>query len=284
MGALLFVRRRFGKDARARLIDKDSGVRLRPPGEGRTDYLTPGQIVKVSEAAADWWLPIRLTITTGLRRSALLRLKVKDLLVDTAKLVVRHGKSRHARRDLPLDGEMIGMLRGWIAAEGIGPEGRVCGFNKHQLRKAWDEIRELTGVPHIRWHDLRHTYAAYCAMAGMPLTTLRQRLGVGSLGLVQRYAAYADDSTDHEDAARSRMGLSTDPVPTDVPTAAPEPESAEPDEARKSLQGKSGGAGIRTLKPLRAPHFECGRDETAGTDESRRSRRQRRFGRGGEPQ
>lgn len=231
IGVLLFVKQFFGAEARQRLKNR---IRLRPASEGRTEYATPGQIAKIEEVAGEWWLPIRLTISTGLRRGELLRLRVKDLLLDSQKLVVRRGKSRHARRDLPLDDEMIAMLRGWIAAERLEADDRVFSLNRHELRWAWDTIRDEAEVPHLRWHDLRHTYAVYCAMSGMPLTELRQRLGVGSLGLVQRYAAYAPDATTHHEAALGRMGLGgSEKVPTVVPTVEEEKENAGSAKSRK---------------------------------------------------
>ncbi len=62
IGVLLFVKEWFGTEARQRLKNR---MRLRPASEGRTEYATPGQIAKIEEVAGEWWLPIRLTISTG---------------------------------------------------------------------------------------------------------------------------------------------------------------------------------------------------------------------------
>ncbi len=57
------------------------------------------------------------------------------------------------------------------------------------------------------------------------------------------------------------MGIGSGEAP-DVPTVVPTPpldeEAAPEPEGPEAASRQSGGAGIRTLKPVRAPHFECG--------------------------
>jgi hypothetical protein len=55
------------------------------------------------------------------------------------------------------------------------------------------------------------------------------------------------------------MGIGSGEAP-DVPTVVPTPpldeEAAPEPEGPEAASRQSGGAGIRTLKPVRAPHFE----------------------------
>lgn len=61
------------------------------------------------------------------------------------------------------------------------PTGKV---SNHAWRKAC--IR--AGLPTLRFHDLRHTWASWHVQAGTPLAVLQDLGGWASLSMVQRYA------------------------------------------------------------------------------------------------
>jgi integrase len=54
----------------------------------------------------------------------------------------------------------------------------------------------------FHWHDLRHTFASRCIMAGVDLRTLQQLLGHKTLQMVVRYTHL---SQSHELAAVERL-------------------------------------------------------------------------------
>ncbi len=53
---------------------------------------------------------------------------------------------------------------------------------------AWRKACVRAGVPTLRFHDLRHTWASWHVQAGTPLPVLQELGGWASLAMVQRYA------------------------------------------------------------------------------------------------
>ena len=122
---------------------------------------------------------------------------------------------RRARRTIPLAGEMLRLLGDWVASEGLDSEDLVFGqVTPKRLRHAWDRIREAAKIPDVRFHDLRHTYAVFCAKSGMPMVELQQRLGHASITMTQHYAVYAPPiESVHYRAALHGMGMAGEVPP-----------------------------------------------------------------------
>ncbi len=49
----------------------------------------------------------------------------------------------------------------------------------------------IKGIKDFHFHDLRHTFASHCIMAGVDITTLSKLLGHKSLKMTLRYAHLA---------------------------------------------------------------------------------------------
>ncbi|MDE0416097.1 MAG: site-specific integrase [bacterium] len=67
----------------------------------------------------------------------------------------------------------------------------------------WDIVRRRAGIEDIRLHDLRHTFASYAVMQGVPLPTVARLLGHRQVSMTMRYAHVSD--RDIEEAAE-RVG------------------------------------------------------------------------------
>ena len=222
-GVRLLLRECLGKAAAAEIMQQ---VKLRPHGQGRTRWLTQAEIGRLRSQAGDWWIIIGFAIATGLRRGEILSLLVKDIDFRAGTVVVPAGKSVKARRVVPLGGQILASLSAWVTAEGLEEaEGLFGPITTHTLRLAWQSIRSAAGLDDARFHDLRHTYAAHCAKAGMPLGELQQRLGHATITMTMRYAVYQPPvASVHYDRALSDMGLDDLSVPTLLPT----PPSPDP--------------------------------------------------------
>ena len=162
--------------------DKPLGRRvvLLPERSERHVYLTPKDVQRLARKAdaltADM---IRFASLTGLRRGEMLPLKpgqVRDGL-----LVLDTNTKSGRPRGIPLPPQ----------AAAIAKRRLPWGVSIDQLRARFVDARTKAKLPHVRWHDLRHTYASWIVQAGQPLTAVRDLLGHSSLAVTNRYAHLA---------------------------------------------------------------------------------------------
>jgi len=134
---------------------------------------------------------VLISINTGLRRGELLALKWED--VDAkGKLVTVHGSGAKSgqTRHVPLNSEALAAFKRW--QQQTGDAERVFPFET-TFKSAWAELLARAKIERFRWHDLRHHFASRLAQAGVPLNTVRELLGHGSLAMTLRYAHLAPD-------------------------------------------------------------------------------------------
>ena len=90
---------------------------------------------------------------------------------------------------------------------------------------AWRKARKRAGLPSLRWHDLRHTWATWHAQAGTPTIVLQALGGWKDARMVRTYTHLAAvDLLDYANAIRlpATTILSTVPVSADQERAGPE--------------------------------------------------------------
>jgi integrase len=147
----------------------------------------------------------RLAALTGMRRGEVLGLRWADLDLDGGWLSVRQTlivvanhpqlsqpKTNRGRRQLALDPGTINALRSHHriqAAERLatGPEWTSSDlvFTRHDgallhpeyVRRLFDRHLQRAGLPRIRFHDLRHTYATLALQANVHPKVISERLG-----------------------------------------------------------------------------------------------------------
>ncbi|MEE8520404.1 MAG: site-specific integrase [Gemmatimonadota bacterium] len=213
----MILRDHYGEGGRRDIMADLSKPRADDP---RDVYLEPVEIQRVLKVAGEAWaLPINLTIATGLRRGEMLALKVGDIDFAGA-VVVRKGKTRAARRRIPLYAGLVPNLRRWIASQRLGPADLLFpGLYPSKVQKAWKQIREQAAVPHVNWHDLRHTFGVACAKAGVPMPTLKTWLGHANLRTTMIYAAYepGEKSERYQAAMGSFLGPNDSPTVDNLP-------------------------------------------------------------------
>ncbi len=150
-----------------------------------------------------------VTAHTGMRRGEILGLRWGDVDLDRAHLSVTRslisvgyelhetrGKSRTSRRPINLDPRTVEMLQQWRQRrvredpdfDPADPEQHVfCrpdGRPTHPqlLSDAFKKLVSNSGLPRIRFHDLRHTHATLLLKASVPIKVVSERLGHSTPG------------------------------------------------------------------------------------------------------
>ena len=136
---------------------------------------------------------VTLALATGARRGELLGLRWSD--IDLKARVVTFGRTGvQGGRSLPLPPAAVATLRPLAKVRRIGgnevfanPSGSV-DFPRRQ----WEAAVRVAELEDFRFHDLRHSAAAYLAQCGASLAEIAEFLGHKTLQGVQRYSGLID--------------------------------------------------------------------------------------------
>lgn len=195
-----------------------------------------------SDPYAGLWL---LVCTTGLRRSELAGLRRRDVDLDGARITAADtrvvvagraedsdGKSDDSRRTLALDPVTVGGLRRYLDQwdrwkcefEHNGqhlfchPDGRAV--HPDTITDWFSRLSWEAGLPPIRLHDIRHSYATAALRAGVPVKVVSERLGHASVSFTQDTYMHVIPGMDEHGAqvaATAILGISGRPQPTTSP-------------------------------------------------------------------
>ena len=172
-------------------------VELLRENQERHVYLTQQQVAAIAEQAdhdgtrdAIW-----LAAMTGLRRGELLAL-TPDHYRDNALWLATSKSGRPRRVPVPADARYI--------CERLPLQTTLYG-----LRGDFDRARRKAGLAHVRFHDLRHTFASWAIDAGVDLRLLKDLMGHSTMQMTSRYAHLEDR---HHDQAMRRMAKKRKPV------------------------------------------------------------------------
>ncbi len=136
---------------------------------------------------------LRLLALTGARRDEIRTLRWEH--VDLARAQLRLPTSKTGAKAVHLPAAAVQLLAGLRRVKGnpfVFP-GQVDEAPLSNLNRPWSTITQAAGLPGVRVHDLRHTFAALGAGAGLSLPLLGKLLGHTQAATTQRYAHLADD-------------------------------------------------------------------------------------------
>jgi integrase len=168
----------------------------------RVTFLTREKAeVLIASLPEKYRMPVRFALLTGLRRSNVFGLRWENVDLERGTAWVDADEAKAGKRIvIPLNKQ----ARELLASLPEPHTGRVWGDMTRVWCNTWKASCKRAGVPGLRFHDLRHTWASWHAMAGTPLQVLQELGGWHSHEMVQRYAHL---SPEHLAAAAERVGL-----------------------------------------------------------------------------
>jgi integrase len=174
-----------------------------------------------------------IALNLGLRRGEILGLRWADIDFDRntlrvaqalrrvdGKLQATETKTGRSRRTLSLPAGVVAALRTrrahqsqerllagtqWQDSELIFTTGRGTPLDPHYLLWDFQRVLKRAGVPHVRFHDLRHSAASLLLAQGVPLRTIMEILGHASITITAGLYAHISapmmrDAADKMDA------------------------------------------------------------------------------------
>lgn len=117
-------------------------------------------------------LRVLLAVTTGLRRGDIEAMRIGDIHFDRNTIATRNRKAGKALPERPVPKQVMTELSNYVA---ILPDGQERLFADRFTSKKWNRVRERVGMPGLKFHDLRKTFASLLAQKSVS-TAVTQRL------------------------------------------------------------------------------------------------------------
>jgi integrase len=191
------------------MLPRNPADAVTPPRVSRPEIhpLTPEQVERLLVAALGDRLHALyvLAVGTGLRQGELLGLQWDDVDLAGAVLHVRHQlhevsgrlwlgdlKTARAKRRIDVPALAVEALRehrqrmlaeghphGWVFCDTEGGPLRKSNL----VRRSFHPLLRRAGLPHIRFHDLRHTHATLLLLQNVHPKIVQERLGHAQISL-----------------------------------------------------------------------------------------------------
>lgn len=167
-------------------LDRAPALRTESEPKRRVAYLSRQQAESLIAALPEKYrMPVRFALMTGLRRANVFGLAWENIDLERGTAIVHGDEAKAGHRIVvPLNKAARELLDCMPEPR----QGLVWGDMTRVWANTWEAACKRAGVPGFRFHDLRHTWASWHAMAGTPLSVLQELGGWHSPQMVQRYA------------------------------------------------------------------------------------------------
>lgn len=158
-----------------------------PPGTIR--WLTPGEWARLQQYLTPHQRQMaRMALATGLRQHNITHMRWDHIDI-TRRITWVDADQAKGRKviSVPLSDDAVGVLREQLgqSQEWVFP---YRGKPVSEVKTAWRTAVERSGIPWVRWHDLRHTWASWHIQSGTPVEVLQKLGGWADLEMVMKYA------------------------------------------------------------------------------------------------
>jgi integrase len=227
-----------------------------------------------------------LFATTGMRRGEVAGLRWTDVDLDAARasprrprvvvnyeVVVSEPKTAKGRRSLALDPATVVALREHRARQAeqrlaVGPRWQDSGLvftwpdgrpiHPQRFSNWFEQHTRAAGLPRIRLHDVRHSYATAALAAGIPAKVVSERLGHANIAItMDTYSHVLPGLDEHAAGTVARLILGDDQPPArpiDKPLTTGRTAPSRGEEVKHEPPGQRGASGgSRTPTSLRTP-------------------------------
>ena len=169
-----------------------SGVRFLPEGPGSMRIISHDEQQKYLAKASLLLRDVAtIMLETGMRPEEVFTIRKENVHLIKRYLFVPSGKTRFARRNVPLTDTTVNILKARLAkAKGsfVFPHRRDPNRPLTTIHKAHlDALKASEIKPPFRLYDLRHTFGSRSAMAGVDLATLKELMGHSNISTTMRY-------------------------------------------------------------------------------------------------
>lgn len=232
------LRRALADAERLDLVVRNAAAAARPPSVRRKEQetWTPEELSRFLASVADHRLfaAFVLSATTGMRRGELMGLRWRDVDLDAGRLsivstittvngraVESSTKTNKSRRRISLDAGTLEVLREhqdrqsaerehagklWTASGLVFTREDGTALHPDRFSHLFVRLSRKAGLPAIRLHDLRHTYATLALEAGVHPKIVSERLGHATTGITLDLYSHVAPSMDQQ-AAETIAGL-----------------------------------------------------------------------------
>ena len=226
------------------------GCKLPPKKNGEMKVLTQNEIVRLLNQAYDegYYEMFLLELTTGMRRGEILGLKWRDLNLETGELNIKRQlttkgisvpKTKSSIRTVLLPPDMLDLLRemkktakyDWIFPSPV-KEGEPR--NPTAITKRFRIMLERAHCKHVRFHDLRHTFATMALENGMDVKTLSAMIGHVSSETTLNIYSHVTDTMRAQAAVKIDREIGGTDAP--MPEAKDEPRQPQTNEIEGNFE------------------------------------------------
>ena len=140
---------------------------------------------------------VKIALNTGMRKAEIYGLKWEQVDFTNNQIRIQNGKTAQSDRIIPMNEgvrTLLSEMHSRKSGELVFPSMRNGRTHLRDPKVGFTKAVRLAEIPHIRFHDLRHTFATRLVRAGVDLITVQQLLGHSTIAMTTRYAHSSVDA------------------------------------------------------------------------------------------